>query len=471
MDLCSQRSGGCLADRGQSSGVARAILAILLIVVALGASPARTAAREGTQASATLAYPRFAGPLFGTAAGQNPLGADFSFTCNVQANAAAVTVAGATVAAGAAATNVGNCGQAYLFVSAPGAGRFQARIALAADATIAAGGLARGATVRPGRQRLYQPHPGYHPGEGCRENDRPRHRGRRDPGDRLPQRRARLYIYAMRLTDTARVRHITSLQGGGMASGGTAVAASQLSFTCNAAPTTTPKSVSHVLIPTASAIEMTTCGVTTLKVPAGATGTLAARFGAGDLSDYTTVPTVFDVRVLDAAGHLLRKAIGLAFLGGGLQPIWVNLTGAATVTFTADAGSAILELVGLALLPGQYKLHPNPDHNEFGSPTGAPVSIVPESFAIDCNAHPGDADIAVDHVAVLRDTYLSGTDCGVASLVMTSARGSFHALWGSTIPRRPTESGVRQADRRSIRTAIRSSTPRRGRPSASPRSR
>ena len=441
MNAWPQPSSGSPAHRSRRSVLARALLAILLIVMAFGASPAVTAARGAIPAPATRAYPRFAGPLFGTAAGQSPMGTDFSFTCNVQANAAAVTVAGATVAAGAAATNVDGCGQAYLFVSAPGAGRFQAQIALAADATIAAGGLPEARLFVLGGNGYASRSLDITLAKGVAKTIDLDIGGAVTLAIGFPN-GAQTYIYAIHLTDTARVRHVASLQGGGLASGGTAVAASQLSFTCNAAPTTTPKGVSHVLIPTASAIEMTSCGVTTLRVPTGATGTLAARFGAGDLSDYTTVPTVFDVRVLDAAGHLLRKAIGLAFLGGGLQPIWVSLAGAATVTFTADSGSAVLELVGLALLPGRYKQHPNPDHNEFGSPTGAPVSIVPESFAIDCNAHPGDADITVDHVAVLRDTYVSGTNCGVASLVMTSARGSFQALVGLNDTTSPEKSGV-----------------------------
>jgi hypothetical protein len=36
----------------------------------------------------------------------------------------------------------------------------------------------------------------------------------------------------------------------------------------------------------------------------------------------------------------------------------------------------------------------------------------------------------VDRQPVLRDTYLSGATCGVASLIMTNAHGSFHALVG-----------------------------------------
>ncbi|HEY8285507.1 MAG TPA: hypothetical protein VIJ28_14075 [Chloroflexota bacterium] len=435
-----RRSAGNPAHRNRPSPIILATLPILLLAMTIAATPALAATALAAPAAA-LAYPRFGGPLSGVAAGQSPLGADFSFTCNEQANAAAVTVAGQPVPAGAAITNTDNCGQAYLFVSAPGAGRFQARIALADDATIAGGGA-------PEARIFVLAGNGY----TSRTLDIALVKGVAKTIDLdlagavmlavgFPN-GAPVYVSAMRLTGTARIRHITPLEGGGMASGGTAVAASQMSFTCNAAATTTPKSVSHLIIPTSSAIEMTSCGVTTIKVPAGSTGTLAARFGAGDLSDYTSVPTVFDIRVLDAAGHLLRKAIGLAFLGGGLQPIWVNLTGGATVTLTADTGNAIVDLVGLALLPGQYKQHPNPDHNEFGSPTGSPVSIVPESFAVDCNAHPGDADITVDHVTVLRDTFLSGTDCGVASLVMTNARGAFHALVGLDDTTSPAKSGM-----------------------------
>ena len=410
--------------------LAAGILAPLLLAMTVAASPGAglVSARAAAHVAA-LAYPPFQGPFAGTAGGQRPLAADFIYTCNAQANNGPVTAAKATIAAGTAITDPDNCGQGYLFLSAPGTGHFTASAAFADDATIVSGGA-------PALRIFVLGSNGY----TSRSLDVVLSKGTTRAIDidvagavalavSFPN-GAQVYLFNMHLTGTAQLRRATPLPVDGAATGGTPVSASRIRFDCNDHQSTTPKSVSHVTLTAAQAIDLSSCGSVTITLPPGQGDTLALRYGASDGSDYTSVPTVFDVRVLDNAGHLLRKAVGLAFLGGGLQPIWVNVAGGATVTLVIDTGNADLEVTELRLLMGQYTLHPNPNHNEFGSPSGAPVSIVPEAFAVDCNAHPGTNDITVNRLPVLRDTYLSGTMCGVASLIMTSAHGSFHALVG-----------------------------------------
>ncbi len=416
--------------RRQRRGLTLGILAPILVAMTMTASPGLVPAYAQTTAhTAAPTYPPFQGPIAGTLGGQSPLAADFSTTCNVQASTGSVTAAQATIAAGAAITDPDNCGQGYLFLSVPKAGHFTAGAALADDAVLASGSA-------PELRIFVLGSNGY----TSRTLDVVLTKGTVGAIDldvagavalavAFPN-GAQAYLFNMHLTGTAQLRRATPMPGAGAAASGTPVSASRISFACNDHPSATPQSVSHVTIPTAQAIDVATCGGVTISLPPGPGNTLTLRYGASDASDYTSVPTVFDVRVLDKAGHLLRKAVGLAFLGGGLQPIWADVTGGATVTLAIDSGNAALEVTDLSILPNQYKLHPNPNHNEFGSPSGSPVAIVPEAFAIDCNAHPGADDITVNRLPVLRDTYLAGTRCGVASLVMTNAHGSFHALVG-----------------------------------------
>src|SRR5271165_3275401 len=121
--------------------LAASLLLPILLAVMVAAAPGLGLASPQVMAhSAAQAYPPFQGPLAGMAGGQRPLGADFCYTCNAQASSGPVTAARATIAAGTAVTDPDNCGQWYLFLSAPGAGHFTASAALADDATIASGG-------------------------------------------------------------------------------------------------------------------------------------------------------------------------------------------------------------------------------------------------------------------------------------------------------------------------------------------
>ena len=208
--------------------------------------------------------------------------------------------------------------------------------------------------------------------------------------------------------------------------------AGDVHLSCNASASTAPSTVSALVITATGSLRMEGCGTVTVQIPASAKGALALRYGLNDISNYSSLPTQVGLRVLDAAGHLLRKSIGLSFIGGGFQPIWVNLQGGRTATFTMDGGNTNVQLVvaGLSFLPAAVAPHNNPDHQEFGSPSGGPIPIAPDSVVGICNANLGTSDVLVDHQPVLRDNYLAVEGCGVAELIMTDAHGSFSAKFG-----------------------------------------
>ncbi len=215
--------------------------------------------------------------------------------------------------------------------------------------------------------------------------------------------------------------------------GGVPVPASAPHLDCNAAALSQASTVSAIAISATTALELQGgCSKVTIQVAATATGALALRYGQIDSSDYSSLPTQVGLPVLDAGGHLLRKAIGLTYLGSGLQPLWVNLAGGRTVTFTMDAGNTNVNLLvaGLSFLPTAVAPHHNPDRQDFGSPNGAPVPVSPDAVVGLCNANLGTADLTVAHKLVSRDTYLAVDTCGIAELIMTDATGTFSARIG-----------------------------------------
>jgi hypothetical protein len=237
------------------------------------------------------------------------------------------------------------------------------------------------------------------------------------------------YLYDLKLTGAARALAATPLQSGGLPVGGAAVPASALQLSCNATASTQPSAVSALTIPVTGSVQMEGCGKITVRIPPSTRSALALRYGVNDLSTYSSLPTQVGLRVLDASGHLLRKAIGLTYLGNGLRPIWVNLADGSTATFTVDGGNTNVQLVvaGLSFTAGPVAAHPNPDHQDFGSPSGAPIPVPPDAVVGICNAGLGTQDATVGHQVVPRYTYMAVEGCGVAELIMTDARGAFRA--------------------------------------------
>jgi hypothetical protein len=241
------------------------------------------------------------------------------------------------------------------------------------------------------------------------------------------------FVYNFRLSGTARVLMPARLPANPLPAGATPVNMAGAAYSCNAsqASATTPLTVTLVGLPTAGSFKATDCGQVALSnVPSK--GTLVLRYGLDDQS--TAGSMMLSVRVLDAKGHLLRKAVGTPFIGSGLQPLWVDLSGAHSVTLAASGSpSSTLDVTAVGVLPRRLPVYRLPDRIiSGGSPSGTAI-VDPRAFVSTCNSSVGTDDVTVAHQLVFGGTYLSTYDCGQTSLIFccTNARGSFHALFGA----------------------------------------
>ena len=375
------------------------------------------------------AAPVFPGPVVGMASVVAPTPATFAYACNVQANRDPGKAAGKTLAPGTAILDRSGCGQALLYLDAHERGHFLASFAVS-DAATGASSVLRLFLIGAGGVLL-------------RTADVKASKGAAQAVDFDVSGGVTLaltfptptdsYVYDIGLSGAARALVTTPLVGGGQPAGGTPVPAGAVHLDCNATPSTAVSTVSALAITATGSLQMESCGKVTVAIPPSAGGALALRYGVNDTSTYSSIPTQVGLRVLDAGGHLLRKAIGLTYLGSGLQPIWVNLAGGSTATFTVESTgrpTGQLVVAGLSFLPAAVAAHHNPDHEEFGSPSGAPVPISADAVVGLCNATLGSADVTVATHPVPRYTYMAVEECGTAELIMTDARGTFTAKVG-----------------------------------------
>ncbi|HWE60921.1 MAG TPA: hypothetical protein VHB98_04350 [Chloroflexota bacterium] len=411
-------------------------LAAILAALTFTLTGAMAPTAPVSAARAALASPTFPGPQLGAPTVRTPMPGDFTYSCNVRAATAAVHVAGTSLPVGAAMQNLDGCGQALLFLNTPAAGHFQATFAVS-DAASA------GST---GDLQLFVLGPG---GFAIHTANVPVTKGTARPVDIDVSGGVSLamtflspnptFIYNMKLTGAARALTPSPLTGDGMPAGATAVPRTSITNMCNADPATAQSLVSDVVVPITGTVRVTGCGTITVRVPANSGGTLALRFGTDDSSDYSSIPTQVNLSVIDAGGHLLRKAVGLSYLGSGLQALWVSMQGGSTIIVSPDSNaSGWIVVAGISFLSGRYAPHHNPDHQEFGSPSGAPVTISPDALVGVCNARVGTSATTIAHQSVPQDGYIWLTGCGIAELIMTNAHGRFQARVGvedSTDPR------------------------------------
>jgi len=210
------------------------------------------------------------------------------------------------------------------------------------------------------------------------------------------------------------------------------VPASAMHLDCNASVSTQQSIVSSLVISSTGSLQMEGCGKITVQVPSSAKGALALRYGVEDISNYASLPTQVTLRVLDASGHLLRKSIGLTYLGNGFQPIWSSVQGGSSVTFTMDGGNTNVQLAvaGISFLASAVAPHKNPDHQEFGSPSGGSIPIAPDASSAFATP-PWALRIRRWHTnPCCATTTWPSEGCGTAELIMTDAHGSFSAKVG-----------------------------------------
>jgi len=402
----------------------RSIMALVLTVVgapALVSTPTHAA-------HMLLVAPSFPGPRFGAAGPQVLTPAAFSYQCNTGTTTAPVSAAGVTLAAGQAIRYQG-CGQAQIVLNAPASGHFQASVAVPDDAPAGSQAGLQLLVLGPGGFNIHRAIVQVVKGT-TRQADVDV-----SGGVALAMifvTLAPTVIYHMKLTGLARALRPVPLMGTGMPAGARPVSKAAVSFACVAGPANQQSTISSVTVPLTGTYQVQSCGKIIVRLPPGVGGTLALRYGTDEtLTNYSSIPAEIALRVLDSSNHLLRKAIGLSSIGSGLQALWVDTHGGGTATLSEDAGGGEhLAVVGLSFLPGHYAPHANPDHQEFGSPSGGAVDIAPEALVNVCNASVGTNDTAVAHQAIPRDSWISLIGCGVTELIMTNAHGRFHARFG-----------------------------------------
>ncbi len=404
------------------TALGRFIVALgLAIIGALPmASPTAHAAR------ALLAAPTFPGPQYGTAGTAAITPADFSFQCNTGPTNARVSAAGVAVAAGQGIFSLG-CGQAQILLNTPASGYFRAAVAVADTAPAGSKANLQLLVLGPGGFNIHSAFVQVAKGM-TRQVDVDVAGG---VALAITFAQAPTVLYQLQLTGLARTLRPVPMHGTGMPAGATPVPKAAVRFSCNAGPANQQVTISDVSVPLTGTYQFVGCGTITVPLSAGAGGTLALRYGTDEtLTNYTSIPAEVDLRVLDASGHLLRKAIGLSYVASGLQALWVDTRGGSTATLTQETGAEVLSVTSLSFLPGHYAPHPNPNHQEFGSPSGGAVDIAADALVNVCNASVGTNDISVAHQDVPRDSYVNIIGCGMTELIMTNAHGHFHARFG-----------------------------------------
>lgn len=278
-----------------------------------------------------------------------PLGADFTLTCNARVSAAGARAAGAAIPVGAGIQATTGCGEATLIVAVPGSGHIQARFAVDDSDTTGGSAIVRARVFGHTGYLLRATSTVITKKDGAKPIDLDISGATAISFD-FPSAPI-TDLYNIRLTGSARARRPASGLGNTIPAGAVPVSAASASLACNAYVATQPSMVSRVQVPAAGGIELDGCGVLTFRLPSAADGTFAVRYGTSDAVKYAAAPSVLSLRVFDAQGRLLRKAVGLSHLGGGLQPLWVSTLGGRTVTLTDEAGgSDKVEVTGFAQL-------------------------------------------------------------------------------------------------------------------------
>jgi len=409
-------------------------LACLCLTSVTASAPlvASPAARAATSACASPSPIIFPGPSRGVPGTRTPRPVDFHLHCNAGINSdGPVQIAGTTVATGTAIGDGAGCGQMVLLLDVPGPGRFEATYGVSDADT----------SGKPAGVRIH-----VLDGQGFNLSVTTvtAAHGAAVPIAVDVARAVALeidsfgattgYLYNVGLGGTARVLAPAAGSGNVLPAGATPVNMAGAAYGCNGSAVTQPVTVTAVGVPAAGAATLIQCGQFALTIPANTHGTLVLRYGMDDGA--TRGAMLLSLRALDAGGRLLRKAVGVAAIGGGLRPLWINLGNVRTIQVTDDnistIGSNSVDVTGVGILP-----HPAPPYVpqnrtiSGGAPNGA-VVVDPLAFAVQCNSNVGGSDVTVAHETVLRGTFLNNNECGTASLFFccTNARGTFHALFG-----------------------------------------
>lgn len=418
---------GDLCRYGARPWLVRAVAAAALIATgsfAAGTTPGRAAGL----ASAPVVFP---GPSRGVPGSQTPGGGAFTTHCNANMNTDVGHVGGVAIPPGTAVEATTGCGAAVIPLLVPGAGGLHALFGIADDDS-------------SGQMAEVRVHVLDQDGVVIGVADVKAAKGHAASID-LDLARAvavefdflktpTTFLYGVRLSGTARALAPAPRPAAGLPAGATPVNMAAVTYDCNmhAATASSPLTVTLAGIPTAGSATGTSCGSITLNIPSGTQGTLVLRYGADDSSSGGQM--MLTMRVLDASGRLLRKAIGLAAVGTGLQPLWADVTGASTVKLTIEGSTTNvnLDITGIGMLPRSVAPYQTRNRVIPAGPPGAPAVVDPTAFVSKCNSIVGTDDVTVGHMPVLAGTYLATYSCGATSLFFccTTTAGTFHARFG-----------------------------------------
>jgi len=236
-------------------------------------------------------------------------------------------------------------------------------------------------------------------------------------------------LYNVTLSGTAQALRPASGSGDAPAAGATPINLAAAAHSCNAYLATAPVSVTLVGLAMDKVVTASGCGDYTVGIAPGAHGTLALRYGAIDDSSGAKRGTL-TVRVLDADGHIVRKVVGMAFPGGGLRPLWVDLRGGATANLKV-AGDVNMAITGAGILPDRVSpTYQNPQRTLYGGGPGG-IAVDALSFVSRCNAYDESADVTMAGQLAIGGSYVSLTGCGSTRLILGgNAAGTFHATFG-----------------------------------------
>ncbi|MGH2344772.1 MAG: hypothetical protein ACRDG4_06070, partial [Chloroflexota bacterium] len=312
-------------------------IALALAVAVLGSYSLTPSTSHA--ATASLVLPSFPGPQHGPVATSALTPRDFSYQCTVGVTTAPVVAAGVSVPAGEGISYQG-CGQATVLLNSPASGHFQAGFAVSADAPAGSRAGVELLVLGPGGFNIHTAFAQAVAGT-AKQADVDVSGG--VALTIIPLTPTVAIMYHLKLTGQARALRTIPMAGTGMPAGATPAPKEAITTSCNAGPATDQSTVSSVTVPVVGSFRLGGCGEVTVHLPAGVGATLTVRFGTDEtLTPYSAIPAQVSLSILDAGGHLLRRAIGLTYIGSGLQALWVDTRGGSTATLVDDVGPQVV---------------------------------------------------------------------------------------------------------------------------------
>ena len=413
-------------------------LALLVAAGTVSGFPIATVAPPPAQAaqSALRSPAAFPGPILrGPRGPQTPQASQFRNHCNSYLDTQAEQIGSTSVPTGTALWGE-SCGAAVLYIDNPGSGHFHAMIGVANSDTsgnpaevrvraVGSDGYDNSFVVVKAARSAAVPIDMDFSNSSALEIT--------FPSNNEPK----TVVWDFHLSGAAWTVASAAFNGNALPAGARPIDVGAISRGCNAYQLTDPISATLVTVPANSGLWLTACGTATFTIPSPRTGTLVLRFGTTD--DSVDPRSTLAVRVLDANGQIVRKVMGVALLGDGLAPLWVDVGGGTTVQITVDCSLDVIcstsnhvVITALGILPGGVSPYAIHDRLASAHSPNRSVVVSPDAFVSKCNSSIGTSDTSVAQHPVYALTYFATYSCGSSSLIFccTPAVGTFYAKFG-----------------------------------------